>query len=345
MAGGPSDRGSCHLWFDKLWKEQSDWLETRLKASTARWKVLVTHFPPDQFMGQYYKNLRYKFGVDLFIGSHRHSQEVHINDRRFGGLNWVVVGGGGGITSEWNPDESSRGRNQYGFLDVQLSRDAMTITMINERGTITHSSTIKPLVNTPEVMDDVYKTEKWAASKASEWLRADKKAKEKRFQADKATQEKEEADRVAHEKEEAEKEANAALAAAKRAAEAAAAAQEVAENIARSKADLLRDEEADGATPAELEQVAADKATAEKVVNEKKEATTAAWRAVSGAEKESGKAHWEMIQATKTAGIKASNEQHALDAATGAEEYAQKAEAEKKAAEAELASKKAALKT
>merc|ERR1712228_747149 len=228
----------------------------------------------------YYKQLRYKFGVDLFIGSHRHSQELHVNDRRFGGLNWMVVGGGGGITSEWNPDESSRGRNQYGFMDVQLSKDAMTITMVNERGTITHSSTIKPLVNTPEVMDDVYKTEKWAAQKASEWLRADEKAKEKRTLADKATQEKEEADKTAQEKEEAEKEANAALEAAKKAVEAAAAAEDVAESTAKAKADLLRDKEAEGADPAELEQLATDKAAAEKGLGEKKEATKAAWRAV-----------------------------------------------------------------
>merc|ERR1712048_1082184 len=229
-------------------------------------------------------------------------------------------------------------------MDVKLSKDAMTITMVNERGTITHSETIKPLVNTPEVMDDIYKTEKWAASKASAWLRADEKAKEKRAQADKATQEKEEADRVAQEKEEFEKEANAALAAAKTAAEAAAAAQEVAESTAKEKANLLRDKEAEGATPTELEQVAADKGAAEKLLNEKKEATKAAWRAVSDAEKESGKAHWEMVQATKTAGFKESSEQHALFAAAGAEEYVKKAEAEKIAAEAELVLKKAALK-
>merc|ERR1712048_1348355 len=128
------------------------------------------------------------------------------------------------------------------------------------------------------------------------------------------------------------------------AAEAAAAAQGVAENTAKEKADLLRDKESEGATPAELEQVAADKGVAEKVLNEKKEATKAAWRAVSDAEKESGKAHREMVQATKTAGFKESSEQHALFAAAGAEEYVKKAEAEKIAAEAELALKKAALK-
>merc|ERR1711877_78140 len=104
----------------------------------------------------------------------------------FGGLNWVVVGGGGGITSEWNPDESSRGRNQYGFMDVRLSKDAMTITMINERGTVTHSSTIKPLVNTPEVMDSVYRAEKYAADKATAWYKADEKAKQASAAAEKA---------------------------------------------------------------------------------------------------------------------------------------------------------------
>merc|ERR1711933_87723 len=131
-------------------------------------------------------------------------------------------------------------------MDVRLSKDAMTITMINERGTVTHSSTIKPLVNTPEVMDNVYETEKWAAGKASEWLRADEKAKEKRAQADKATQEKEEAAMTAEEKEKAEKKANAALEVAKKAAEATAAAQDVAEIIAKAKADLLRDKKAEG---------------------------------------------------------------------------------------------------
>merc|ERR1712232_1104627 len=143
--------------------------------------------------------------------------------------------------------------------------------------------------------------------------------------------------------EEAEKEANVALAATKTAAEAAAAAQDVAENTLKEKADLLRDKEAEGATPAELEQVAADKGAAEKLLNEKKEATKAAWRAVSDAEKESGRAHWEMVQATKTAGFKESSEQHALGAAAGAEEYVKKAEAEKIDAEAELAFKKSCI--
>merc|ERR1712014_85495 len=144
-------------------------------------------------------------------GSHRHSQELHTNDRRFGGLNWVVVGGGGGITSEWNPDESSRGRNQYGFMDVAVSKNAMTIVMINERGTVTHQSTIKPLINSPKVMDDVYKAEKYAAAKASAWMKADSSAKHLREVADKAATDREQADKVVEEKEAAEKEASQAL--------------------------------------------------------------------------------------------------------------------------------------
>merc|ERR1712151_1057911 len=345
MAGGPSNRGSCHLWFDKLWKEQSDWLETRLKASTARWKDLVTHFPPDQFMGQYYKNLRWKFGVDLFVGSHRHSQELHIDDRRFGGLNWVVVGGGGGITSEHYPDESARGRSQYGFLDIAVSRDAMTITMVSERGTVAHSSTIKPLVNTPEVLDGVYQAEKYAAGKATAWLKADVKAKQARAAADKATTEKEEAEKISQEKEDAEKEANAEVDAAKRNAEAALSVQEDAHAKLSAKKDLLKVKEAEGADPSELEKLAAEKAAADALVDQKKDAAKAAWKAVSEAEKLAGKAHYDMIQAAKTAGYSESSETRALEAAKGAEAYAQKALAEEDAAAQEAAAKRAALKT
>merc|ERR1712048_586906 len=89
----------------------------------------------------------------------------------------------------WNPDESARGRNQYGFLDVAVKKDEMTIVMINERGQITHQSTIKPLINTPKELEEVYKAEKLAAGKASAWMKADANAKHLRDLADKATQE------------------------------------------------------------------------------------------------------------------------------------------------------------
>jgi hypothetical protein len=135
---------TCPRWFDNLWKEQANWLEKQLNASTADWQIIVTHFPPDQFMSSYWTRLHKRYGIDLFVASHRHTEEVHINDRRFGGLNWIVVGGGGGITSEWNPDGSKRGRDQYGFMDMTISKDELKIEAINENGELRSMNTIAP---------------------------------------------------------------------------------------------------------------------------------------------------------------------------------------------------------
>merc|ERR1712107_717094 len=77
--------------------------------------------------------------------------------------------------------------------------------MVNERGTVAHSSTIKPLVNTPEVLDSVYRAEKYAADKATAWYKASEKAKQARAAAEKATTEKEEAEKISQEKEDAER--------------------------------------------------------------------------------------------------------------------------------------------
>lgn len=143
--GGPNDRYSCPKWFDALWRKQSAWLEKGLNESTADWQIVVTHFPPDQFNARYWTELHKKYGIDLFVGSHRHTEEVHMNDRRFGGLSWVVVGGGGGITSEWNPDLSKRGRDQYGFMDMTITKTELRIEALSERGETRSLETIAPV--------------------------------------------------------------------------------------------------------------------------------------------------------------------------------------------------------
>jgi len=149
--GGPDNRMTCPRWFDNLWKEQATWLETQLNASTSDWQIIVTHFPPDQFMSSYWTRLHKRYGIDLFVASHRHTEEVHINDRRFGGLSWIVVGGGGGITSEWNPDASKRGRDQYGFMDMTISKDELKIEAINENGELRSMNTIAPHLGQAQV--------------------------------------------------------------------------------------------------------------------------------------------------------------------------------------------------
>eukprot|EP00929_Paragymnodinium_shiwhaense_P030595 TRINITY_DN1730_c0_g1_i1.p1 TRINITY_DN1730_c0_g1~~TRINITY_DN1730_c0_g1_i1.p1 ORF type:complete len:1314 (+),score=159.08 TRINITY_DN1730_c0_g1_i1:105-3944(+) len=142
--GGMENRYQCQHWFLDLWKTQAKWLEKGLNESVADWQLIVTHFPPDQFGPRYWKELHRVYGIDLFVGSHRHSQEVHIRDKRFSNLNWVVCGGGGGITSEWNPDNSWRGRSQYGFMDVVINKTHLHVSSYNEAGEMRQQATIEP---------------------------------------------------------------------------------------------------------------------------------------------------------------------------------------------------------
>eukprot|EP00929_Paragymnodinium_shiwhaense_P030605 TRINITY_DN1730_c1_g1_i1.p1 TRINITY_DN1730_c1_g1~~TRINITY_DN1730_c1_g1_i1.p1 ORF type:complete len:1159 (+),score=189.09 TRINITY_DN1730_c1_g1_i1:97-3573(+) len=142
--GGMPNRYACQEWFNQLWNDQHAWLAAALENSTADWQIIVTHFPPDQFNGRYWSNMYVKYGIDLFVGSHRHSQELHLHDRRFKGLSYVVCGGGGGITSEWNPDAGWRGRAQYGFMDVTITKEKMKVASINFNGDVIDSGEITP---------------------------------------------------------------------------------------------------------------------------------------------------------------------------------------------------------
>merc|ERR1719382_634111 len=44
---GPQSVPDCVTWFQRLWNEEVRWLERRLAESTAHWKIVVTHFPPE----------------------------------------------------------------------------------------------------------------------------------------------------------------------------------------------------------------------------------------------------------------------------------------------------------
>merc|ERR1712110_1088729 len=48
MNGG-MDRSNCPEWFASLWNEERVWLEKMFQKSTATYKIIVTHWPPNQF--------------------------------------------------------------------------------------------------------------------------------------------------------------------------------------------------------------------------------------------------------------------------------------------------------
>merc|ERR1712139_507665 len=86
-----------------------------------------------------------KHGVDFIMTGHSHLQMVRYKeayiDTDLGDVAWVVSGGGGGITSEgpptvdhqadhelWPRGKPTGNDDQYGFMDITVTKDTFTIT-------------------------------------------------------------------------------------------------------------------------------------------------------------------------------------------------------------------------
>merc|ERR1712129_649521 len=78
-ATGPTSPLDCTGWFLRLWKEQIPWMRTRLHGSTADWRIVVTHYPPD-FRKDEWAHMANESKIDLIVTGHRHQQEVYNRD-------------------------------------------------------------------------------------------------------------------------------------------------------------------------------------------------------------------------------------------------------------------------
>eukprot|EP00927_Polykrikos_kofoidii_P011029 TRINITY_DN14651_c0_g1_i1.p1 TRINITY_DN14651_c0_g1~~TRINITY_DN14651_c0_g1_i1.p1 ORF type:complete len:1018 (+),score=161.55 TRINITY_DN14651_c0_g1_i1:115-3168(+) len=139
---GPRDAWDCKAWFERLWREQLAWLEVKLQESTADWQIIVTHFPPEPvYRERYWRELVDKYGVDFFVTAHRHQQEAH----KWSGAHapYVVVGGGGGVTSERSPVEWG-GLDQYGFMDMRISKTTAMVEAFDHRGDLRRRMVFHP---------------------------------------------------------------------------------------------------------------------------------------------------------------------------------------------------------
>lgn len=133
-SGGPSSPEDCTYWFAQLWADEIAWMDKNMADCEADWLIVVTHFPPE-FRQETWKMLAEKHGIDLFVTGHRHQQEVAPRDPDLGGAATVVCGGGGGITSESPPSPDGMD-DQYGFMDVRISKGEIYVESISHSGIV-----------------------------------------------------------------------------------------------------------------------------------------------------------------------------------------------------------------
>lgn len=155
------DADSCNNEFQSMWRAQMAWLEDGLNKSTADWQMIVTHFPVNYpTVATLLTPLIEKYGVDLVMCGHSHLQMVKYQEA-FAGFDigdtaWVISGGGGGITSEGSPSEDGHD-DQYGFMDMVLTKDQLSINPYSW-GETTDGSPIlrKGAVVSPRARNDSY---------------------------------------------------------------------------------------------------------------------------------------------------------------------------------------------
>lgn len=85
-------------------------------------------------------------GIDIICTGHEHSQTVWAptsNDNFLKPTAVIISGGGGGITSEGIPSKEGKD-DQYGFMDLTLTRGAIKIEAISHGGYLRSTTTVLP---------------------------------------------------------------------------------------------------------------------------------------------------------------------------------------------------------
>jgi hypothetical protein len=122
------NQDKCPQWFNDLWSNGKTMVEEGLKKSTAEWHIIVTHFPPPTVIAdKYFQRLNTQYGIDLVFTGHTHEQVAGIDKGT--GMPWIISGGGGGVTTDSNPDFPGGHDVAYGFVDFAINRTNLKFDM------------------------------------------------------------------------------------------------------------------------------------------------------------------------------------------------------------------------
>ncbi|WP_223643668.1 metallophosphoesterase [Corallococcus sp. EGB] len=136
-------------------REQREWLIDDLRASPAKWKLVIMHHPPfssgvhgdDSPIRGLFASLFEQGGVDLVLTGHDHDYErtypllaesVAPKEKR--GVTYLVVGSGGAVLRKFPRRQpawsAARNDKDYGFLDVRIDKDVLTGRLVSADGGI-----------------------------------------------------------------------------------------------------------------------------------------------------------------------------------------------------------------
>jgi len=120
------------LYYADVFDAQRAWLESALRASSAKWKVVVTHHPPHSARARSQKEFRFpydKWGVCMVMSGHDHTLQ-HL---QFDGVHYVVNGIGGGSLHEFEEileGTEFRLSGHFGAVFLDLTPDNLRVRFV-----------------------------------------------------------------------------------------------------------------------------------------------------------------------------------------------------------------------
>lgn len=136
---------------------QRRWLERKLAASRARWKVVLGHHPiysngmhgNDPSMAAALEGLLEKYNVDFYLAGHDHNLELL---KPLNGVNYVVSGAGGKHRDvEWR-DNTVFAATNLGFTMFRISHRQAILEFLNRDGKQIFAETFDKALRKPPVL-------------------------------------------------------------------------------------------------------------------------------------------------------------------------------------------------
>ena len=130
------------------YRAQLQWLEGQLRASSARWKVVVGHHAlysggvhgDNKGMIERLEPIFLKYRIDLYLAGHDHDLEMK---KPIKGIHYVVSGGGGTHRSVTWMDNTLYAATNMGFNRFQISPTQMQIEFYDANGVVRYAYTIE----------------------------------------------------------------------------------------------------------------------------------------------------------------------------------------------------------